>query len=444
MTSELSHRAAQSRLAAGSPAETYVWIWLPKALQPVIAGRIARQGKLYVFNYGRSYLDRADAIPVYLDELPLRRGNIVPAAPLEMAGCLRDGAPDAWGRRVIINRLTGLGGDAARDVEFDELTFMLNSGSDRSGALDFQTSAEYYRPREQEGATLEELLDAAASVEGGEPVPLALDKALFHGTSIGGARPKALIEDGTHKFIAKFSASNDTYSVVKAEYVAMRLAAGAGLNVAPVHLAKAGGKDVLLVRRFDRERIGQGWTRRAMVSALTMLGLGEMQARYASYADLAQIVRSRFVEPQATLRELFARMVFNVLTGNTDDHARNHAAFWDGAQLALTPAYDICPQARSGREANQAMLVRGDDRRSLVESCRLSAPSFLLADAPARDLINRQITAICSGWRGICDEAELSEIDRAFLWRRQFLNDFAFDGYVDVAAARMINAVMGI
>ena len=262
-----------------------------------------------------------------------------------------------------------------------------------------------------------------------------LDTALFHGSSIGGARPKALIESGSRKFIAKFSATNDTYAVVKAEFVAMRLAARLGLDVAHVELMAAGGKDVLLVRRFDREATAAGWARRATVSALTLFGLDEMLARYASYADLADMIRTRFTAPRPTLRELFSRLVFNVLTGNTDDHARNHAAFWDGAKLALTPAYDICPQARTGREASQAMLIQDDDRRSLIETCRTAASRFLLDDAEARAIITGQIDGIRQGWADICDEAELSRVDRAFLWRRQFLNDFVFDGYADGAPA---------
>ena len=411
--------------------EAYVWIWLPGALQPVVAGRIEAGSGIYSFNYGRSYLERADAIPIYVPELPLRRGTIVPEAPLDMAGCLRDSAPDAWGRRVIINRLTGLGGEAANAVEFDELTFLLNSGSDRIGALDFQASADHFQPREQESATLDELLEAAERVERGEPVPPGLEKALFHGSSIGGARPKALIQDGEVKFIAKFSATNDTMAVVKAEFVAMRLAAEAGLNVAPVRLTQASGKDVLLVRRFDRDWNGMGWTRRVMVSALTMFGLSEMQARYASYVDLADMVRARFTNPKATLTELFGRLVFNILSGNTDDHARNHAAFWDGANLTLTNAYDICPQPRNGREANQAMLVNGADKRSLLENCRQSAPNFLLSDRQARELISHQVALIARLWNHICDEAELSAIDRGYLWRRQFLNDYAFEGFAD-------------
>src|SRR5690606_20000377 len=123
---------------------------------------------------------------------------------------------------------------------------------------------------------------------------------------------------------------------------------------------------VLLVERFDRKATAEGWTRRGMVSALTLFGLDEMMARYASYQDLAEIIRHRFARPAQTLRELFGRIVFNVLCGNTDDHARNHAAFWNGHQLSLTPAYDICPQARTGNEASQAMLIAGEKRLSKI------------------------------------------------------------------------------
>jgi serine/threonine-protein kinase HipA len=412
-----------------APKSAFVWIWLSDATKPVVAGRIDLDNGIHSFAYGRSYLARKDAIPIYLPELPLQRGAVPPIAPLLMANCLRDGAPDAWGRRVIINRMTGLKGDDARNVEFDELTFFLNSGSDRAGALDFQASAENYVARESANATLDQLLDAAARVERGEPIPQGLDNALFHGSSIGGARPKALIEDDATKFIAKFSATNDTYSVVKAEFIAMRLALHAGLDVAGVSLRHAAGKDVLMVERFDRTRVKDGWARRAFVSSLTLFGLDELSGRHASYAELADNIRARFADPQATLRELYKRMVFNVLVGNTDDHARNHAAFWDGRQLRLTPAYDICPQARNNPEANQAIYIADQNRRSQLEVCRLAARHFLLRDDEARAIIDGQVTAIRDNWQAICDEAGLSPVDRVLLWRRQFLNAYAFEGY---------------
>lgn len=407
-------------------SEAYVWIWLPGATEPVVAGLLTKAGGQLVFNYGRSYLVRQDAIPIYAPELSLRPG-ILPLLPgLSMPSCIRDASPDAWGRRVLINRKLGIKGVDAAQIELDELTYLLESGSDRIGALDFQQSATRYLPRHTQQPTLEELLTAAEKVERGMPLSPELDQALLHGTSLGGARPKVLIEDGMRKFIAKFSASNDLYSVVKAEFIAMRLADEVGLHVAPVHLRSALGKDVLLVERFDRVWSDGHWLRRAMVSALTMFELDEMMAAYASYEKLAEIIRHRFTDPKATLRELFSRIVFNILCGNTDDHARNHAAFWDGHQLTLTPAYDICPQSRSGQQASQAMLIRGAERSSQVGTCIAAASVFLLNQEEAIQIVNHQVRVIEQKWQAICDEAALSEVDRALFWRRQFLNPFAF------------------
>jgi serine/threonine-protein kinase HipA len=409
-------------------ADAYVWIWLPGTTEPVVAGRLARESDRLIFNYGQSYLARQDAVAIYVPELPLQRGALVPEPGLSMAGCLRDGAPDAWGRRVILNKTLGLRGRDANVEALDELTYLLESGSDRIGALDFQLSPTDYVRRGGRATPLQELLHAAEKVDAGTPLLPELDQALFHGSSLGGARPKAIIDDGEHKLIAKFSSSSDTHDVVKAEFVAMRLAARVGLDVAPVRLEHVAGKDVLLVERFDRIRIDRGiWQRKAMVSALTLFGLDEMMARYASYADLTEIVRHRFNEPRETLRELFGRLVFNILCGNTDDHARNHAAFWDGERLTLTPAYDICPQNRSGNEASQAMLIVGEDRRSRLATCLDAAPSFMLDTAAAEDLITRQIRALRKSWDEVMVEAQLSEVERRLLQQRIFLNPFIFE-----------------
>ena len=421
--------------SSAEPGQAYVWIWLPEATEPVVAGLLTRDRGQLRFNYGKSYLSRANAIAIYVPELPLRAGDIPPMPGLAMPGCLRDGSPDAWGRRVIINRRLGLKGAAASSVELDELTYLLESGSDRAGALDFQGSATEYRPRVTDQATLAELMESAERVERGTPLEPELDKALQHGSSLGGARPKAMLTDSGRKLIAKFSTSNDLYNVVKAEFVAMRLAQVVGLKVARVELTAALGKDVLLVERFDREAVPGGWRRKAMVSALTLFALDEMMAKYASYQDLAEIVRHRFSRPAETLRELFGRLVFNVLCGNTDDHARNHAAFWDGRELTLTPAYDICPQPRTGNEASQAMLIHGRERLSRLDVCLAAAPNFLLSREAATEIARRQVELIRRHWDEVCDEARLTEADRRFFWGRQFLNPYAFYGVAEELSA---------
>lgn len=415
-----------------SPREAYVWTWLPDRTEPVVAGRLAPTPEGLQFNYGRSYLARADRVPLYLPELPLQAGVLPLLTGLSMPGCLRDAAPDAWGRRVIINQLLGSVGPDADTAVLDELSYLLHSGSDRIGALDFQPSASQYIARHGGGASLDELLESASRVEQGLPLSAALAQAIQHGTEIGGARPKATMDGDGRKWVAKFSSSADVMPVVKAEYVAMRLASLAGLDVAAVELVRAAGKDVLLVERFDRVADADGrWHRRALVSGLTLLGLDEMMAAYASYEELADIIRHRFTRPRATLRELFGRLTFNILCGNTDDHARNHAAFWDGERLSLTPAYDICPQSRAGQEATQAMKILGDNRFSRLTVCLDAASRFQLSVEDAREIIDGQLQAIRAHWRAVCDEAGLGEAERNALWGRQFLNPFALQDYVE-------------
>lgn len=408
--------------------EAYVWIWLPGESEPVVAGKLTAEGEDLVFNYGRSYLNRANAIPIYDVELPLRAGVLPLVAGLHMPNCLRDAAPDAWGRRVIMNKVLGTTNIQLDTAELHELTYLLESGSDRIGALDFQQSPTEYVPRVSSSSTLEDLLKAADKVERGIPLTLDLDQALLHGTSIGGARPKALIETDCRKYIAKFSSSTDLYSVVKAEYIAMKLAKLVGLDVAAVSLTRSWDKDVLLIERFDRVFAQEGWYRKHMISALTLFELDDMTARYAGYEMLAEIIRRRFRDHSATLRELFGRLIFNVLCGNTDDHARNHAAFWDGQAMTLTPAYDICPQPRSGNEASQAMLISGHNRMSRIETCLEAAPAFQLTRDEAMDIAVYQKTVIENNWDDVCEEAGLSEIDRALLWKRPFLNPYSLVG----------------
>ncbi len=237
--------------------------------------------------------------------------------------------------------------------------------------------------------TLDELMASAELVEKGIPLPPEVSLALVHGSPIGGARPKALIQDEKKKYIAKFSSATDPYSVIKAEFIAMRLAQIAGLNFANVSLRKSSNKDVLLIERFDRVRTKKGWSRKGVISALTLFELDEMMARYASYEDLALLIRQEFNDASLTLKELFQRLVFNILVGNTDDHARNHAALWDGHRLSLTPSYDICPQALS--------------------------------------FIEDQMKSIILNWNSVCNLAEVEPIDRKLFGNRQFLNPYIFE-----------------
>jgi len=405
--------------------EAFVWLWLPGETKPVVAGRLYDAGtspRQFSFTYGRSYLKRQNAIPLSPFELPLQTGAQETAGMGIIPSCLRDASPDSWGRRILESRFNETG--------LNELDYLLLSGSDRIGALDFQTNSSIYLPRDMDHPQLDELMRAAEIVEQRQPLPPELENALMRGTSVGGARPKALLDKGPDKYIAKFSSSADTYDAVKAEFIAMTLASRCGLETAPVSLVRSMHKDVILVERFDRTATANGTSRKLMLSALSLLQLDEMEARHASYIDLADLVRQRFTRPRSTLHELFRRIAFNILLGNTDDHARNHAAFWDGQDLTLTPAYDICPQPRTGGEASQAMLISGKrgNLATLDNICSV-CDRFLLATDEATALINELKAMVESEWENVCDLAQLPEGERQRLWGSAVFNPFCFENW---------------
>lgn len=398
----------------------FVWTWLPDESTPVVAGAVDRVGADRLdFTYARSYLGNDKAISLYTPELPLRRGAQEPLDGLTIAACLKDATPDSWGERVIGNRLGS--GDHELSIE----TYMLESGSNRFGALDFQQSAEDYHPR-LEAASLDDLYDAAEKVLAGEPLNPAIGDALLNGTTIGGAHPKVLISNASGtEYIAKLSVSTDVHPVIRAEAVAIELARRCGLDVPHARVISSMGRDVLLIERFDRLPAGR---RRHTVSALTMLGLDALLgARYGSYPDFVDVLRELGSAPQDVGRRVFERIVFNIAVGNNDDHARNHAAFWDGQALELTPAFDLTPQIRSTDTSAQAMAIgRDGSRASQFSTCVTAAAAYGLSRPEARQIIDHIVSTIEAHWLEASDSAGLSHADRNTLWRRSILNRSVF------------------
>ena len=394
----------------------FVWTWLPGQSAPVVAGAVDRVGADRLdFTYARSYVDNESAISLYTPELPLRRGAQEPLDGLTVAACLKDATPDSWGERVIGNRLGS--GDQELSIE----TYMVESGSNRLGAIDFQESAEEYRPR-LDTASLDELYDAAEKVLAGETLNPVIGDALMNGTAIGGAHPKVLIsEESGAEYIAKLSVSTDVHPWIRAEAVAIELARRCGIEVPDAQVIQSLGRDVLVIERFDRQ---PGGRRRHVVSGLTMLGYDALLgARYGSYPEILDVLREWGSDPQVVGRRLFERVVFNVAIGNNDDHARNHAAFWDGKSLELTPAFDLTPQVRSTDTSAQAMAIgRDGSRASQFSVCVAAAADYGLSRPQAKDVVDRIVSTIEAQWPEAADAAELSEAERNALWRRSILN----------------------
>lgn len=396
----------------------YVWVWLPDASQPVVCGLVQEHsGGRYSFTYGKSYRERHDAIPLYA--MPLQQGFVPVPDGMTIHGALRDALPDAWGQNVIMSRLTGRSGKDADTGDLSLMTYMKESGSDRFGAIDFQASATDYVPR-LDSATLDELVSAADALEQGQSLPDALSAAFTHGTSIGGARPKVTLTDGDDHWIAKLSSSSDPRPVVRHEALALELARRAAVDVAESRLIRSLGRDVLLMRRFDR---GPHGTRQMAVSALTVLSLDEMFGRYATYPAFLDVLREKGLAPETVGDELFARIAANIALGNTDDHARNHTALWDGQHLRLSPAYDIDPCRTPGWDASQAMAYgRNGERASDLGGLVRTASVYGLGRQEALAVVNRTVDAIHDGWIDACAMARLTSAEAKGILGRIILN----------------------
>ena len=410
-------------------SDQFVWAWLPGQAAPVVCGRVWAEGSAHLFRYGRSYRERTDAISLF--GMPLTYEPISPPTGMRLHGSLRDALPDAWGQHVILSRLTGVSGVDGDTGDLPDLTYMRESASDRFGAIDFQDSPTDYVPR-QAPATLDDLADAALALEEGRPLPPSLEAALAHGTSIGGARPKAtMTEDDGVGWVAKFSSSSDIGPRVRHEALALELARRCGVSTVESRLTTAAGRDALLVRRFDR---GLAGVRHLAVSALTMLDLDELAGRYATYPDLLDVLRRHSSEPAGVGAELFRRIAVNIALGNTDDHARNHAALWDGHHLTLTPAYDIDPCRTPGWDANQAMAYgRDGERSSSLERLVRAAASYDLPKAEASAIVDEIVETITDDWRDALDVARLTHQQGKQLMGTRILHPAIRDGRLRAA-----------
>lgn len=396
----------------------YLWAYLPNQVEPVVCGVVAWDAfnQQYAFRYAKSYLQRPEAVPLSIPDRPL--GELVDEdIPLdhELNSVIRDASPDAWGRNVMMREHGNQPGQEPEDL--GEIDFLLRAGPDRIGAFDATDSPREYEPKQSHAAPLEDLLEAADRIDQGKRLDPHLDAALNHGTSVGGARPKALLTEAGDYWIAKFASSKDTWDMVGIEHGSMTLARMAGLDVAETQLASPLNKKVILVKRFDRVVSETSVYRRHMISAMTLLNLDEYEVRrgYSSYLDLADLLRKYARNFRDDGAELFGRMVFNILIGNTDDHARNHACFWDGEFLDLTPAYDVCPQPRAGLSADQAMEIGEWGRKSNLQNAISDCERFGLVVDEADEIMREMVKVVEGNWRQVFADAGVPDGHLDFL-----------------------------
>ncbi len=343
-----------------------------------------------------------------------------------MFGALRDASPDYWGRRVIERHLGSPG--------LDELDYLLHSPDDRAGALGFGLNAEPPAPKRQFNRTLDlaRLQQFTDAIINDESLPESHDaeqaqELMLEGTSMGGARPKAVVEDDDALWIAKFNRPDDRWNHARVERAMLELARACGIHTAESKLTTIGDRDALLVKRFDRERKGDGYKRARMLSALTLLRAGDthQDRNRWSYVLLAEELRRISSQSKADASEIFRRMCFNALITNNDDHPRNHAIIAMGDEWKLSPAYDLTPAMPVSTERRDLALECGDMGRYAHASNLLSqSVRFLVEPKDAKDIIDQMEQTVRQRWYEISRREGVSEKDCETISPA-----FAYDGF---------------
>lgn len=407
-----------SKAQKPTPTDCYVYITLPGQVSAVTAGRYQltadRLGRPFGrFVYGKSYLNRPDHVEIDPVELKIATRTYETTALKGVFGALRDAGPDYWGRRVIEKH--------AGKPALTELDYLLESPDDRAGALGFGLNQEPPAPRRNFNQTLDlERLQALAEAilrdEEVEDTPEArqAEEIMLIGTSMGGARPKAVVEDNSGLWLAKFNRDDDKWNYARVEHAMLSLARQCGITVAESRITTIGGKDVLLVKRFDRERTRDGYLRARMVSGLTLLRTEDThQSREQwSYVFLAEELRRICEEPQKQAHELFRRMCFNALISNTDDHPRNHAVIAKDKAWKLSPAYDLTPAPHISLERRDLAMTCGDwGRYANAQNILTQAARFSLEAAEAEAIINQIESVVQTQWYDLARKCGVSDQD---------------------------------
>ncbi|AEG91230.1 type II toxin-antitoxin system HipA family toxin [Ramlibacter tataouinensis] len=378
----------------------YLWfLGNPKDPRHVGVLRLVEAGKGVSLQYGIDWLRNGFALS---EDLPLvdmehrPRGRLAAGAAVA-AGAVDDARPDRWGERVIQY--------IDRPKRLSLMEYLYFAGDDRFGALGVSTSTTEYLPRQ--GGPLprleqaQELSDVVAKVAAAEPISDVERRVLTAGGSLGGAKPKALIEIGSEQWVVKFFNGEPVDSPL-VEHATMTLASRAGIRVAETQVLPLLGQNAVAVRRFDRA----GEQRIHSLSAATALRAAAPagQEPEMGYPALALLLRRAGVaEGNANAQdaaELFRRMVFNILVDNTDDHEKNHSILvvspWSNGRFRLAPAYDVLP-SNSGQGFQE--FICGDmGRDSTLENAMSRCQSFGLTPPQAAAHVD-QVIRVVDTWR---------------------------------------------
>jgi serine/threonine-protein kinase HipA len=379
---------SQSALANYQPIDTlYLW-YLADPSRPIQIGEmnLVRSTQGVSLRYADGWLQNGFPLS---EDLPLIGQEFLPTERGTAAGAVDDARPDRWGERVI--RFID------KPKRLSLLEYLFFAGDDRFGALSVSTSPTEYLPRRLGPlpalADADEIQELIRKVQNNEAVPQSQERLISPGATMGGARPKALVNIGSDQWVIKF-ADGDPADTPLIEHAAMTLAQKASIRVAETRPVRLIHGHAVAIKRFDRA----GSRRLHSLSARVAL---QAAAEGFGYPELAQLLRRKGVVDGdlyvAHMRELFRRMVFNILIDNTDDHEKNHALLvTDSQQYELSPAYDVLP---SGQALGFQQMRVGDQQAdaTMVNALSMSRMFSLTKDEAVAEV--RAVAGVVDGWK---------------------------------------------
>ena len=369
----------------------------------------------FVFEYSRQWLKKYGGILLSGDlmnvpSLQHPRGND------HVFGFVKDSFPDRWGRLLLDRRerLTALAEGRPKRMLTDYDYLVGIEDFTRMGGIRYKeedsdgyirSSTEYLVPPIE---SLRVLCDACHEIELAEernelPEQRWIDQLIDPGTSLGGARPKANVvdTDGT-LYVAKFPSEKDLENTELIEHFSHQLAAKAGINVAKTRTIRISkNRDLLLSERFDRTKDSR---RIHFASAMSLLGLddGAGSSTGNGYLDIVDFILHGCTDVRQNLRELYRRVAFNVMFGNTDDHFRNHGFLLTPKGWTLSPAYDINPGAKS----HQCLLIDAYTEESDINTLLSASENYMLEREEGTEIIE-EVHAAIKDWRKTATEIQI-------------------------------------
>ena len=392
--------------------QLFLWLLMDPG-QPVLIGELdmVRSSRGVSLRYAPSWLERGFALS---EDLPLVAEDFLPKDKDTAAGAVDDARPDRWGERVI--RFLD------KPPRLSLLEYLYFAGDDRFGALGVSTSSEAYLPRRTGPlprlADTEAIHELVRKVLANEAIPEHERRLITPGVTMGGARPKALLDIDGAQWIVKF-ADGDPVDTPLIEHASMTLLGAAKIRAAETRPIRLIDGHAIAIRRFDRVGLRRV---HALSANVALKAAGEE----LGYPELAQLLRRRGVSDggsnRVQMRELFRRMVFNILLDNTDDHEKNHVVLIDDAQAyELSPAFDVLP---SGQALGYQQMRVGTDHAdsTLVNAMSMCSSFGLKTDEAAREV--RIVVRAIDRWKqhyrscGVSAreiEPLAEQIDRPFL-----------------------------